>query len=124
MTRLVGWTGLREPHRRILGHVVGDWRPLAGSLRTASVGSGRVYIPQVFFCRLVRGFDPESGLSFLSSGSTDFVFLSPFLLWRHLARFGGVLLHSHDMHVRGAWRGGWFSPPPSLRPVGFARHSL
>ena len=61
MTR---WTGLREPHRRILGHVVGDWRPLAGSLRTASVGSSRVYIPQVFFCRPVRGFDPKSGTSF------------------------------------------------------------
>ena len=56
--------GLREPHRRILGHVVGDWRPLAGSLRTASVGSSWVYIPQVFFCCPVRGFDPKSGTSF------------------------------------------------------------
>ena len=115
MTR---WTGLREPHRRILGHVVGDWRPLAGSLRTASVGSSRVYIPQVFFCRSVRGFDPESGLSFLSSGSTDFVFCPPFCFGAASPGFGGFRLHSHDMHDLGSQHGGWFSPPPRAAPVG------
>ena len=115
MTR---WAGLREPHRRILGHVVGDWRSLAGSLRTASVGSSRVYIPQVFFCCSVRGFDSESGLSFLSSGSTDFVFCPPFCFGAASPGFGGFRLHSHDMHDLGSQRGGWFSPPPRAAPVG------
>ena len=97
---------LREPHRRILGHVVGDWRSLAGSLRTASVGSSRLYIPQVFFCRSVRGFDPKSRSLFLPSGSMDFVFCPPFfLLWRRFARccgaprFGVLSKHSETRDV-------------------------
>ena len=118
--------GLREPHRRILGHVVGDWRPLAGSLRTASVGSSRVYIPQVFSAVWFVGSIPSLGFLFFRLGPRTLFFVPLFALallrpvWFSL----GVFLHSHDMHVRGARRGGWFSPPPSLRPVGSARHSL
>ena len=35
------------------------WLPV-GRLRTVLVSPSRVYIPQVFFCRSVRGFDSKS----------------------------------------------------------------
>ena len=114
--------GLREPHRRILGHVVGDWRPLAGSLRTASVGSSRVYIPQVFFCCPVRGFDPKSGILFLSSGSTDFVFCPPFCLAPLRPGLGGFVCTRTTCMISGASAGGGFHHPPVLRPWVSARH--
>ena len=105
--------------------VVGDWRPLAGSLRTASVGSSRVYIPQVFFCRSVRGFDPESGLSFFRLGPRTLFFVPLFALAPPRPVFGGFRLHSHDMHDLGSQRRGVvFTTPPALRPWVFARHSL
>ena len=76
-----------------------------------------IYTPG-FFCCPVRGFDPKSGLSFLSSGSTDFVFCPPFCFGAASPGFGGFRLHSHDMHDLGSQRGGWFSPPPRAAPVG------
>ena len=120
MTR---WTGLREPHRRILGHVVGDWRPLAGSLRTASVGSSRVYIPQVFFCCSVRGFDPKPGsLFFFRLGPRTSFFCPPFCLAPLRPVLGGFVCTRTTCMISGASTGGGFHHPPALRPWVSARH--
>ena len=84
-------------------------------------------IPQVFFCCLVRGFDPKPGIPFFFRlGPRTLFFVPPlsFCLAPLRPVFGGFRLHSHDMHDLGSQREGWFSPPPpALRPWVFARHS-
>ena len=114
MTR---WAGLREPHRRILGHVVGDWRSPAGSLRTASVGSSRAYIPQVFFSAVrFVGSIPSLGSLFFRLGPRTLFFVPLFALAPLRPVLGGFVCTRTTCMISGASTGGGFHHPPRCAP--------